>query len=247
MVLISAIFIVLAALVVYGGVSYLLRPLTDVALRLHAMARGDVPVDFLSQQRHDEIGLIATGFNSLLTRLRESEAAMTHMAHHDALTGLPNLQLFRDRLTQALHYAQRHDGGLTLLYLDLDGFKPINDNYGHPAGDAVLREVAQRILGILRKSDTVARLGGDEFAVILSDSGDNAELVAEKCRAAIRRPMQFEGHEIAVNVSIGIAYFPIDGTNEEELRKKADAAMYRAKRLAKEDAGEACKSAASPL
>jgi diguanylate cyclase (GGDEF)-like protein len=164
------------------------------------------------------------------------------MAYHDALTGLPNLQLFRDRLTQGLHYAQRHEGGLALLYLDLDGFKPVNDRYGHAAGDAVLQEIARRVSGLLRKSDTVARLGGDEFAVILTGSPDTAGLVAEKCREAICLPIRFEGHDISVGVSIGIACFPGDGASEEELLRKADGAMYEAKR-----SGDACKSTASPL
>ena len=105
-----------------------------------------------------------------------------------------------------------------------------NDAHGHAAGGAVLREIAQRLLGILRKSDTVARIGGDEFAVILGESGDSAQQVAGKCREAIGRPLLFEGRQLAVGVSIGIAHFPSDGATEEQLLKKADAAMYRAKR-----------------
>ena len=238
---IGALNILVAGGIIYFCVSFLLTPLADAARRLHAMARSDEPVDFLPLHRNDEIGLIVTGFNSLLAKLRKKEALVSHLAHHDALTGLPNLQLFRDRLTQGLLYAQRHDSGLTLLYLDLDGFKPVNDCHGHAAGDFVLQEVARRVSGQLRKSDTVARIGGDEFAVILTDSGDSAGLVADKCRDAICRPMEFEGQEISVGVSIGMAYFPIDGTSQEELLKKADADMYRAKRGAHKERGEACK------
>lgn len=246
-VLIGAIYVLVAGFVVYAVLTHLLSPLTDAARRLHSMARGHEPVDFLPLRRDDEIGLIVTGFNSLLTKLREKEALVSHMAYHDALTDLPNLQLFRDRLTQSLHAAQRHGGGLALLYLDLDGFKPVNDLHGHAAGDAVLREVAQRISGLLRKSDTVARIGGDEFAVILAEPGDAAGTVAEKCREAICRPIAFDGREVLVGVSIGMAHFPADGRTEDDLLKKADDAMYRVKRSGQDASGEACKSTARPL
>lgn len=225
--------VVVVIFIVYSILAYLLGPLTEAAARLHAMAQSETPIDFLPLRRDDELGLIVTSFNSLLAKLWEKEAQVSHMAYHDALTGLPNLQLFRDRLGQSLHYAQRHQSGMALLYLDLDGFKPVNDRYGHAAGDIVLREVARRISGLLRKSDTVARIGGDEFAVILAESGDSAALVAGKCREAIRRPVPFEGHDLAVGVSIGIACFPEDGATEDELLKKADQAMYAAKRASR--------------
>lgn len=219
---------------------YLLGPLTEAARRLHAMARQDAPVDFLTVRRDDEIGQMVTGFNSVLTTLRErekelrdNEALMKHMAHHDALTGLPNLQLFRDRLTQALGHAERSGGSLSLLYLDLDRFKPINDTYGHHIGDVVLKEFAQRVSGVLRKNDTFARIGGDEFAIILADAADKlgqAASVAEKCRKAITAPILAEGLVVSVGVSIGIAHFPVDGTTDAELVQAADSRMYEAKR-----------------
>jgi diguanylate cyclase (GGDEF)-like protein len=134
-----------------------------------------------------------------------------------------------------------------LLYLDLDGFKPVNDRHGHAAGDAVLKEIARRLSALLRKSDTVARIGGDEFAVILDNPGDSAERVAEKCREAIGLPLRFEGQDISVGVSIGLALFPIDGLTEEDLLKTADGAMYRVKRAGREATAEACKSPGSPL
>ncbi len=246
--LLIGVFSFLAAVtVIFLILRSLLGPLIEAASRLQAMAHEDAPVDFLPLQRNDEIGQIITGFNSLLVTLREKEAQVSHMAYHDALTGLPNLQLFLDRLTQVLHYAKRHQGRLALLYLDLDGFKPVNDRYGHAAGDEVLKEVARRVSSLLRKSDTVSRIGGDEFAVILTDPGESAGSLAEKCREAICRPILFEGQDITVGVSIGIAYFPTDGQTEAELLKIADADMYRVKRLAKDAAGEACKSTASPL
>jgi diguanylate cyclase (GGDEF)-like protein len=230
-----------AIVIIHVILRSLLGPLTEAAGRLNAMAKADAPIDFLPLRHNDEIGQIITGFNSLLTNLRENEAQVSHMAYHDALTGLPNLQLFRDRLSQSLHHARRQATGLVLLYLDLDGFKPVNDQYGHAAGDAVLREVARRVDTLLRKSDTVARIGGDEFAVILADPGGSAEAIAEKCRAAICRPIPFDGCNLSVGVSIGIAHFPEDGTTEDELIKSADTAMYRVKRLTKNRTGEACK------
>jgi diguanylate cyclase (GGDEF)-like protein len=224
----------------YLLLNYMLGPLSEAARRLHAMARQDAPVDFLTVRRDDEIGQMVTGFNSLLTtlreredELRENEALMQHMAHHDALTGLPNLQLFRDRLRQSLGYAERNAGSLAVLYLDLDRFKPINDTYGHHIGDAVLKEVAGRVSGVLRKNDTFARIGGDEFAIILADAADKpeqADSVVEKCRKAITQPMSVEGLDVSVGVSIGIAHFPADGATEAELVQAADNRMYQAKR-----------------
>jgi diguanylate cyclase (GGDEF)-like protein len=236
---VSTLIIVGTLVGLYLLLSYLLGPLTEAARRLHAMARQEASVDFLTVRRHDEIGQMVTGFNSLLTTLREredelrlNEAQMKHMAHHDALTGLPNLQLFRDRLTQGLGHAQRSGGSLSLLYLDLDRFKPINDAHGHHIGDAVLREIAQRVSGVLRKNDTFARIGGDEFAIILADAADKpgqVDNVAEKCREAITAPILADGQEVSVGVSIGIAHFPADGTTDAELVQAADKRMYQVK------------------
>lgn len=251
MLIIAAIYGVVAAGIIYLTLGYLFGPLIEAAQRLHAMARKDEPVDFLPVRRHDEIGEIVTGFNSLLgtlrekeEQLRENEAAMKHMAYHDALTGLPNVALFRDRLTQSLGYAQRSHGSLTLLYLDLDGFKPINDRHGHSAGDTVLQEIACRVLSLLRRNDTFARIGGDEFAIILADPEDaesQADIVVDKCRDAIRRPIDIGGTVISVGVSIGIAHFPGDGATEAELLERADGAMYSAKRAAHSLAGSSSR------
>jgi diguanylate cyclase (GGDEF)-like protein len=243
MLIVDALCVVVATVVIYVSLGYLFGPLIYAAQRLHAMARKDEPVDFLPVRRHDEIGEIVTGFNSLLRtlrekeeQLRENEALMKHMAYHDALTGLPNVTLFRDRLTQSLSYALRSNGSLTLLYLDLDGFKPINDRHGHSAGDAVLREIARRVSSLLRRNDTFARIGGDEFAVILADpehTENQAQIVVDKCRDAICRPIDIGGMAISVGVSIGVAHFPDDGATEAELLERADSAMYRAKRAAR--------------
>ncbi len=162
------------------------------------------------------------------TERRRSELRIAHMAHHDALTDLPNRFLLRERLEQAL--AQRGEQ-LAVFYLDVDHFKDINDTLGHLVGDELLKVVADRLRGCVAPTDTVARLGGDEFAIIRSvaeQPADAAEL-AKAIRAAIRPPFNLVGHQIVANVSIGIAVAPHDGTSAGELLKNADLALYGAK------------------
>jgi diguanylate cyclase (GGDEF)-like protein len=156
---------------------------------------------------------------------------LAFQAEHDALTGLPNRHLLEDRLQQALAYARRQKTQLGLLFLDLDGFKNINDTLGHNAGDVVLREVAQRLKNCVRESDTVARLGGDEFTVVLSDisSTQGVQVVAEKIIATLQAPFHVFDHEMHISASIGIAIFPDDAEETGLLLRNADAAMYRAK------------------
>jgi diguanylate cyclase (GGDEF)-like protein/PAS domain S-box-containing protein len=162
---------------------------------------------------------------------RNREGAMLRMAYRDPLTGLANRASLTDRLELELNHARRRGSLLGLLFLDLDGLKAINDRLGHEAGDALLVGFAERLKTVLRKGDTVARLGGDEFNVILPDleSLGGAELVAEKILASLNSPMLFDGEELAAGVSIGIAMFPGDAEEPEELMRRADAAMYRAK------------------
>ena len=162
---------------------------------------------------------------------RSREGAMLRMAYRDPLTGLANRASLTDRLELELNHARRRGGLLGLLFLDLDGLKAVNDELGHEAGDALLVGFAERLKSVLRKGDTVARLGGDEFNVILPDLEDlaGAELVADKILASLNKRIVFEGHELAAGVSIGIAMFPGDADDPEELMRRADAAMYRAK------------------
>lgn len=158
-----------------------------------------------------------------------------HMAHFDALTGLPNRALFYDRLRQALALAKRNDGGLALLYLDLDGFKQINDRMGHHAGDLLLVAVAERLGKCIRESDTVARLGGDEFTIILNETfkHEDVSTVANKIIAAIALPFDLDGQTAQIGISIGIARYAEEAGTEDELMKLADAAMYEAKAAGK--------------
>jgi len=154
-----------------------------------------------------------------------------HDAQHDFLTGLPNRLLLNDRFNQAIALARRHRKKVALLFLDLDGFKSINDSFGHPVGDKLLQSIANRLKNCVRSSDTVSRLGGDEFVVLLSEM-EHAEDAAAAARVIIRSFSQshaLEGHDIHINASIGMSVFPDDGLDPPTLIKNADTAMYQAK------------------
>ena len=153
-------------------------------------------------------------------------------ALHDSMTGLPNRDLFDDRLLNAISLAQRHDWTLAVMFLDLDGFKEINDTHGHAAGDSVLKEVARRLSLRSRDEDTMCRNGGDEFLYLLVNpqGKDNIERIAGLVCASIAEPIAVDGGPFVVNASIGIAVYPGDGATGEELIKSADTAMYRAKK-----------------
>jgi diguanylate cyclase (GGDEF)-like protein len=170
-------------------------------------------------------------------RLRENEAKLAHaqrveyLAYHDGLTGLPNRSLFSKLLNQSISEAHRYKRNLAVAFLDLDRFKQINDTLGHEAGDQLLQEVAVRLKGCVRDSDTVARLGGDEFVVLLPELGDGqyAAAVAQKILLLISKPFTLIGQEFRVTASIGISSYPQDGLDEQTLTKNADIAMYQAK------------------
>jgi diguanylate cyclase (GGDEF)-like protein/PAS domain S-box-containing protein len=162
---------------------------------------------------------------------REAEERMRHLAQFDVLTDLPNRILFSDRLERALARLRREGLCLAVLFVDLDHFKPINDNHGHAVGDRVLREAAKRMLAAVRESDTVARIGGDEFFILLPEVADTdgAVQVAEKVRQALLMPFMIDDLELCLSCSIGIALAPQHGDKEIILAKRADSAMYRAK------------------
>ena len=167
----------------------------------------------------------------LLARTEELRDRIQHLAHHDALTGLPNRRLFEDRLVQALAVAARARRRLALLYLDLDGFKEINDSLGHRAGDELLRTLAERLATTVRGGDTIARLGGDEFAVIQIElrTATDAAILAERLMAAAAKPIRVGQQDLTIGTSIGIALYPDDGGTADELRANADVALYSAK------------------
>ena len=163
--------------------------------------------------------------------VRSNELIMERMAHHDPLTGLPNRQLFNDRFGQALRQAERDKTALALMYVDLDRFKPVNDTYGHEAGDQLLVHVSAGLLAAVRRSDTVARMGGDEFVILLLAPNDNAALreLAGKILRVVTSPFVFQGRALQVGASVGIALYPADSLDAETLLLYADKAMYRAK------------------
>jgi len=161
----------------------------------------------------------------------ENDLRLNRMAYTDSLTGLPNRIQLGDRFAMAIASARRYDHRLGILYLDLDGFKEVNDEMGHEAGDAILKEVAQRLQKCSRDNDTVARLGGDEFVLICTNMRDaaDARLLAEKVEAVLGQPYELYGKPVALRGSIGIAVFPDDGEQPEQLLKYADVEMYKAK------------------
>jgi diguanylate cyclase (GGDEF)-like protein len=166
-----------------------------------------------------------------MSAARTMALEMAHSARHDFLTGLPNRMLIQDRISQAVGLAVRHGGRLALLFLDLDGFKHINDSLGHAIGDKLLKSVAERLFECVRTSDTVGRLGGDEFLLLLSEVGlaESAAITARKILAAVAAPHAVDGHDLHVTTSIGISIYPDDGSDAATLIKNADTAMYQAK------------------
>jgi diguanylate cyclase (GGDEF)-like protein/PAS domain S-box-containing protein len=166
-----------------------------------------------------------------ITERKRVEEELAYMATHDALTGLPNRTLFNDRLTLALTHAHRNQRKLTVMLLDLDRFKDVNDTLGHSVGDKLLQAVGDRLTSLLRKSDTVARMGGDEFMLMLPGitQGEDAAKIAQKNLEAFRKPFVFNGHELRITTSIGIAMYPDDGEDADTLMRNADTAMYHAK------------------
>ncbi|MDQ1830494.1 bifunctional diguanylate cyclase/phosphodiesterase [Massilia scottii] len=169
-----------------------------------------------------------------ITERKVAEERIRHMAHHDELTGLPNRSLIRDRLDQAILQAQRRGRCVAVAFIDLDGFKLVNDGLGHNAGDELLKVVGARMSACVRREDTLGRFGGDEFIIILPDQADNPMAVApilEKIRQAVTEPVLLEGQEVQVSCSMGVVMYPRDGADPNTLMMNADAAMYRAKEM----------------
>jgi diguanylate cyclase (GGDEF)-like protein/PAS domain S-box-containing protein len=174
------------------------------------------------------------GVGKDISERKRAEERISYLAHHDALTGLPNRALFTELLNHALENGRRHSRSFAVLFVDLDRFKVINDTLGHEAGDNLLRQIAQRLSEVLRSSDVVARLGGDEFVVLLQElAAGQVEQVAQKILAALMTPVPFNGTESRITASVGIALYPADGADEQTLMKHADIAMYQAKQEGK--------------
>jgi diguanylate cyclase (GGDEF)-like protein/PAS domain S-box-containing protein len=163
---------------------------------------------------------------------KQLHARLQRMAQYDQLTQLPNRELLRERLKASLALARTDSGRMALLYVDLDRFKAVNDTHGHTVGDMLLQAVANRLKGCVRETDTVARIGGDEFVVLLHSihAAEDAERVAGKIRQVLAQPLRLDGHNLHIQPSIGVARYPEHGTEENQLFRHADEAMYSAKR-----------------
>lgn len=234
MILALSVLAVLLAWLVSRAVTGPLRNMVDA---MGVFSREQSIIE-LPSSRKDEIGLLASSLNDMqntivatMRELNESRQALTHLAQHDSLTGLPNRALFDDRLRQAVSQARRDQTRLALLFVDLDGFKAINDTFGHHAGDLVLNVVAKQMQACVRNVDTVGRLGGDEFVVLLThvEGEQDALLVAGKICTALNQPFELDGQNLVISSSIGAAVYPEHGADEVTLSKSADAAMYLAK------------------
>ena len=180
----------------------------------------------------------ATRLAGIAIERKQAEERIQFMANHDALTGLPNRALMKDRLQQAMHFADRYDRWATIAVVDIDNFKLVNDSLGHGAGDELLMIVARRVADCVRPSDTVVRLGANEFAILLVDQPKDADLVAatlQNLRAAIGAPIEISGHALQITSSIGLANYPKDGGDVETLLANAGSAMYRAKELGRDN------------
>ena len=221
-----------------GAVDYIAKPVNETILKskvgvfLELYRRKTALQDALEQLSQHMRAL-----EREIALRRETEKLAWHRASHDALTDLPNRMLFMDRLDSAIERSRRHQRKFGLAYIDIDGFKPVNDNHGHPVGDELLKAIADRLRALLRTEDTVARLGGDEFAVILEslDEGEAAGLqVCDVIGNDLRRPYIVDSANgpvtLEVGASIGLAMFPPNGDSREHLIRAADEAMYSAKR-----------------
>jgi diguanylate cyclase (GGDEF)-like protein len=207
------------------------RPVQRLAEAAQRVEQGDYTHPLEVTQK-DEIGQLAVSFNHMLEGIVSREKEILRLAYEDRLTALPNRAMFSEQLEQAVRTARRSGQPLSVLLLDMDRFKAINDTLGHPVGDQALREVGQRVRKALRDSDVVARLGGDEFAVLLATGGtDRAPaVVAQKIVKALEDPIVIDGQQMDVTASIGIARFPEHGEDANALLRAADVAMYNAKR-----------------
>ncbi|MBN3804652.1 diguanylate cyclase [Paraburkholderia sp. Ac-20336] len=234
MVLVFSALSVLLAILSARAVTKPLHLLAQAATHLFA----EHAMNPLPLKRTDEIGVLARCFDHLRREIRaqmdalhSKQSELAHLATHDVLTGLPNRMLFMQKLESALEAAKQQGAGLAVLFVDLDRFKPINDQFGHSVGDKVLAAVAGRLKGVLCADDVVARLGGDEFIVLIEGqrAADVTTEIAARIMDALNETLVIDGHGMTVGASIGISEFPHDSGNAEELLLNADAAMYAAK------------------
>jgi diguanylate cyclase (GGDEF)-like protein len=231
----SGLALVLSALVTRIVTS----PLSAIVTAINRFSK-DHDISTLPLNRHDELGLLARSFHDMqtevmahLSELDTSRKALEHLARHDTLTGLPNRRMFFDRLEHAIANTRRSGKQLAVLFVDLDRFKEINDTLGHAAGDSVLINVATLLKSAVREVDTVARLGGDEFVILLDMISDpqHVRTIVRKLHDLFQNAMQIDGRDLQVRASIGVAIFPEDGKDADELVQHSDQAMYTSKKV----------------
>jgi diguanylate cyclase (GGDEF)-like protein/PAS domain S-box-containing protein len=207
-------------------------PLPETALLVRRDGK-EVPIEDTVAPICDSEGKFTGAVNVFrdVSEAREASRRLRHVAHHDPLTGLPNRVLLDDRMGRAVAAADRHSSKVALLYLDLDGFKLINDTRGHAVGDELLKSVTTRLLACVRECDTVSRMGGDEFVILLTavNQPEDAAITANRVLRSLSMPHAIDGTELGVTASIGISLFPDDARTPASLLSNADAAMYEAK------------------
>lgn len=226
-------------LLVFGAVASLFlakiltNPIGNLKKQIQEIKSGNLDYKAIVSSR-DEMSILSQDISDIACDMREkaeSAEKITHQAEHDQLTGLVNRVVLRDKIARTIAVEKTNGGMFGLLFVDLDGFKPINDNFGHDVGDLLLKEVAVRLGGCVRVNDTVARYGGDEFVLLIDDikNTDSLSRIAESILEQFVGSFELSGHSIFVGASIGVSVYPKDGDTPERLIKAADEAMYKAK------------------